>query len=101
VASPVLSNIYLDRLDKFIEQTLLPAYNRGERRTPYRPYMRLWQRAFRLERQGEREAGHALRKQMQAMPSRDPGDPGYRRLHYCRYADLCRSHHKSAPGVSI
>ena len=29
VVSPVLSNIYLDRLDKFIEQTLLPACNRG------------------------------------------------------------------------
>jgi len=87
VVSPVLSNIYLDRLDTYIEQTLLPAHNRGARRTPYRPYMRLWQRAFRLERQGEREAGHALRKQMQAMPSRDPDDPGYRRLRYCRYAD--------------
>ena len=87
VASPVLSNIYLDRLDKFIEQTLPPAYNRGARRTPYRPYMRLWQRACRLEQQGEREAGLALRKQMKTMPSRDPDDPGYRRLRYCRYAD--------------
>src|SRR6266480_6075402 len=47
VVSPVLSNIYLDRLDQFIEQILLPAHNRGARRTPYRPYMRLWQRACR------------------------------------------------------
>jgi group II intron reverse transcriptase/maturase len=87
VVSPVLSNIYLDRLDQYIEQTLLPAHNRGARRTPYRPYMRLWQRAYRLEQQGDRDGGQALRKQMKAMPSRDPGDPGYRRLHYCRYAD--------------
>jgi group II intron reverse transcriptase/maturase len=87
VVSPVLSSIYLDRLDKFIEQTLLPAHNRGARRTPYRPYMRLWQRAFRLDQRGKREAGRALRKQMKTMPSRDPGDPGYRRLRYCRYAD--------------
>jgi group II intron reverse transcriptase/maturase len=87
VVSPVISNIYLDRLDKFIEQTLLPAYNRGARRTPYRPYMRLWQRAWRLEQRGDKEAGRALRKQMKTMPSRDPGDPGYRRLRYCRYAD--------------
>jgi hypothetical protein len=28
-----------------------------------------------------------LRRQMKAMPSRDPADPGYRRLKYCRYAD--------------
>src|SRR5215467_14167431 len=87
VVSPVLSNIYLDRLDKFIEQTLLPAHNRGERRTPYRPYMRLWQRACRLEQKGERQAGSVLRKQMKTMPSRDADDPGYRRLRYCRYAD--------------
>jgi group II intron reverse transcriptase/maturase len=87
VVSPVLSNIYLDRLDKFIEQTLLPAYNRGERRTPHRPYMRLWQRACRLEQQGDREAGLTLRTQMKTMPSRNPNDPAYRRLRYCRYAD--------------
>lgn len=87
LVSPVLSNIYLDRLDTFIEQALLPAHNRGDRRTPYRPYMRLWQRAFRLEKAGDRETGMTLRKQMKTMPSRDPHDPAYRRLRYCRYAD--------------
>lgn len=87
VVSPVLSNIYLDRLDQYIEQTLLPAWNRGARRTPYRPYMRLWQRACRLEQKGRREAGLALRRQMKTMPSRNPDDPAYRRLRYCRYAD--------------
>jgi len=87
VVSPVLSNIYLDRLDKHIEQALLPAYNRGARRMANRPYARLWQRACRLEQRGEVEAGRMLRKQMKTMPSRDPGDPGYRRLAYCRYAD--------------
>ena len=87
VVSPVLSNIYLDRLDKHIEQALLPAYNRGARRAANRPYARLWQRACRLEQRGEAEAGRMLRKQMKTMPSRDPGDPGYRRLTYCRYAD--------------
>ena len=28
-----------------------------------------------------------LRRQMKTMPSRDPADPAYRRLRYCRYAD--------------
>ncbi|WP_218024937.1 reverse transcriptase/maturase family protein [Nocardia pseudovaccinii] len=87
VVSPVLSNIYLDRLDRFIEQTLLPAYNRGNRRTPYRPYMRLWQRAWRAEQAGNLDTGVLLRKQMKSLPSRDPADPAYRRLRYCRYAD--------------
>jgi retron-type reverse transcriptase len=32
VASPILSNIYLDRLDKFVETVLMPGYTRGVRR---------------------------------------------------------------------
>ena len=32
VVSPVLSNIYLDRLDKFVETVLIPEFTRGERR---------------------------------------------------------------------
>ena len=46
VVSPVLSNIYLDRLDQYIEQTLLPAHNRGARRTAWRgmPATRSWKR---------------------------------------------------------
>lgn len=91
IVSPLLANVYLDRLDKHIEANLLPAYNRGRRRRPYRPYMRLWQHACRLEQQGNWQAGRTLRRQMKTMTSRDPHDPGYRRLHYCRYADdwLC------------
>jgi hypothetical protein len=87
VVSPVLSNIYLDRFDQYMDKTLLPAHHRGARRTAYRPYMRLWQRAYRLEQKGELEAGRTLRRQMKTMPSRDPDDPDYRRLTYCRYAD--------------
>jgi group II intron reverse transcriptase/maturase len=87
VVSPVLSNIFLDRLDTYIEQALLPAYNQGDRRIPFRPYMRLWRRAWERERRGDRAGGRQLRGQMKTMPSRDPHDPGYRRLRYCRYAD--------------
>jgi retron-type reverse transcriptase len=32
IVSPILSNSYLDRLDKFVEGTLIPAYTRGEKR---------------------------------------------------------------------
>ena len=32
VASPILSNIYLDRLDQFVGQQLLPEYNHGRLR---------------------------------------------------------------------
>ncbi len=87
VLSPLLANIYPDRLDKYIETEQLPAYNRGDRRRPNREYMRLHQRIARLEQRGEREQAKALRKEMQHLPAREPDDPGYRRLKYIRYAD--------------
>jgi len=31
VISPILSNIYLDKLDQYVEQTLIPKYTRGDR----------------------------------------------------------------------
>jgi group II intron reverse transcriptase/maturase len=87
VISPTMSNIYLDRLDKYIETNLLPAHNRGARRRTYRPYMRLHRMITELENRGEIEQAKRLRKQLQRMPSRDPQDPNYRRLRYIRYAD--------------
>src|ERR1700756_2800024 len=44
VLSPVLSNIYLDKLDKFAEQELIPHYTRGERRARNPEYTRLCSR---------------------------------------------------------
>jgi group II intron reverse transcriptase/maturase len=38
VVSPVLSNIYLHKLDEFVEGNLIPQYTRGDRRTPNPPY---------------------------------------------------------------
>ena len=36
---------------------------------------------------GDRAEVRDLRRQMRRLPSRDPHDPGYRRLRYMRYAD--------------
>jgi group II intron reverse transcriptase/maturase len=87
VVGPILSNIYLDRLDQFVETVLLPAHNHGDRRRPYPPYMALLNAARRERIAGEREESRKLRQQAQKMPSRDPNDPDFRRLWYCRYAD--------------
>jgi group II intron reverse transcriptase/maturase len=87
VVSPILSNIYLDRLDQFVEQVLLPAHNRGARRKPYPPYMARLNAARNKRIAGDLEEAKALRKQAQQMPSRDPNDPEFRRLWYVRYAD--------------
>src|SRR6266704_6846474 len=32
IVSPILSNIYLDKLDKFVEQSIIPEHTRGQRR---------------------------------------------------------------------
>src|SRR3954447_1939087 len=87
VLSPLLSNIYLDRLDRYVEKTLLPVYNMGGQRKPYRPYMRMHKAIWKMERKGRRKEARPMRRQLQQLPSRDPNDPGFRRLHYIRYAD--------------
>jgi group II intron reverse transcriptase/maturase len=87
ILSPLLSNIYLNRLDRYVENTLLPVYNRGDRRRPYLPYMRMHKAVWKLEKKGQREGTRQMRRELQRLPSRDPDDPDYRRLHYLRYAD--------------
>ncbi len=49
----------------------------------------------RARRSGDRAAVRELRQQLRSMPNGDSKDPGYRRLRYLRYADLCRTRHKS------
>ena len=76
VVSPVLSNIYLDRLDDYIETGLCSRqYNQGDRTQSIRPYMRLWRRAWEREQRGDRAGGRELRRQMRTMPCRDPPIP--------------------------
>ncbi len=87
LTSPVLSNVYLDRLDQFVETTLLPKYNRGDRRRLNPVWVRLRGRATRLEKTGHQDEANLLRRQMKQMPSLDSMDPAYRRLRYVRYAD--------------
>ena len=87
IVGPILSNIYLDRLDKAIETNLLPAYNHGERRGYNPAYLKLMQQARRLRTKGQAQAAQALRRQAQQLPSLDTTNPAYRRLRYCRYAD--------------
>ena len=87
VISPILSNLVLDRLDRFVEQTLIPAYTRGERRKTYPPYVALTTAASAARRSGDLDAARRYSQQAQTLPSRDPNDPDFRRLRYLRYAD--------------
>ena len=87
VVSPVLSNIYMDRLDKFAETVLIPGYTRGVHRKNNPAYFKMTRAIGRARKRGDRAAVRELRKQRRGLPSQDPRDPGYRRLRYIRYAD--------------
>jgi group II intron reverse transcriptase/maturase len=87
VVSPVLSNIYLDRLDKFAETVLIPEYTRGAGRAPNPAYARVISAIKRARKRGDRAAVRQLRTQRRGMPTGNPQDPGFRRLRYARYAD--------------
>ncbi len=85
--SPILSNIYLQRLDDFIETELIPEYTRGEARGHNQEYLKVLSARARARKCGDRVKARELLSQLHRLPSKDPRDPGYRRLRYVRYAD--------------
>ena len=87
VLSPLLSNIYLHRLDAFVEEILMPEYNRGVERVKNPAYRKVQKALTRARERGDRVEARSLRQRLRGLPSKDPQDPGYRRLRYCRYAD--------------
>lgn len=87
ILSPLLANIYLHELDRYVEDQLIPAYTRGKRRIPnpeYRHLTKAWQRA---KQAGDEANAKQLDHQRRRLPSGDPQDPTFRRLRYLRYAD--------------
>ena len=87
VISPVLSNIYLDKLDKFVENELIPQHTRGKWHKSCPEYEKAVRQLQAARRRGDRAQAQELAREMRALPSKDPMDPGYRRLRYIRYAD--------------
>jgi len=85
--SPVLSNIYLHKLDDFVGNMLIPEYTRGETRTRNKEYERVRHAYRRARKSGNHETARELRRKQARLPSVDCNDPSYRRLHYARYAD--------------
>jgi group II intron reverse transcriptase/maturase len=85
--SPILANIYMDRLDKFVEQALIPEHTKGKTRAENPIYRRTSGRASCCRRIGRVEEAKRLERARRAMPANDTHDPDYRRLHYVRYAD--------------
>jgi hypothetical protein len=82
-----LSNIYLNKLDRFVEDTLIAEYTRGRNRQVNEEYRLL---TVDIGRERRRKNFHEVRRlvlERRKLMSRDPNDPSYRRLRYVRYAD--------------
>lgn len=87
VISPLLANIYLNELDKFIEEELIPRYNRGHKRRNNPAYNHQQSLMKKALRHADTERYKALAQQLRTMPSKDNYDLGFRRLKYVRYCD--------------
>jgi len=87
IISPLLANIYLNDLDRFIEDTLIPTYNRGDQRD-YNPAYQDANRAIaKARRHADIDEIKRIRAYRRNLPASDPNDPEYRRLRFVRYAD--------------
>lgn len=93
--SPVMSNLYLNELDSFME-TMMTEFNKGKRRGPNPLYNHYTERIHTIRKQVDRgkkdlktarQEITAIEKIRRTLPSSDPFDPDYKRLRYCRFAD--------------
>lgn len=101
IISPILANIYLDQLDKYMEE-YASKFDKGVRKEVsklYRHYQRKKGRAKVALKKAKtaEERNEALRlvkmydSLMMVTPAKNEGDTNYKRLKYVRYADdfLC------------
>jgi group II intron reverse transcriptase/maturase len=86
-ASPLLANIVLNELDRFVEDYLIPKNTRGKSRRDNPEYTKLAYGSRQARLKGDWNEAKRLRKMYTKLPSRDQNDPGFRRLRYVRYAD--------------
>lgn len=88
--SPILSNIYLNELDRQME-IRIAEFNKGERRRRDAEYTRIAyhksQAKKRARQTGNWTAYKALTQKMLSTPATDSQDSDFRRMYYCRYAD--------------
>lgn len=82
VLSPILCNIYMHKLDQYMED-LMQKYNKGTKKRQNPAYSKL---ANKLAKTSSRPERLAIRAQMRKIPAR-PMDPNMIRVKYVRYAD--------------
>ena len=97
IVSPILANIYLDKLDKYVKE-YIQHFDKGTKRRPGKESNNLANERKRTVRKlkkvkdGTEKAAlvarlKAIEQERAAFPSGDEMDESYRRLKYIRYAD--------------
>lgn len=86
IVGPVLTNLVLNQLDKFMEKEIAQ-FNKGTIRKRNPEYKRINERISYRKRDKKWEEVKALRKVARSIPSVIPDDPSFKRLWYVRYAD--------------
>jgi group II intron reverse transcriptase/maturase len=88
IVSPILANIYLDKLDQFVEG-LRKELDNGKHRKHNLQYKRLQDQRLYLAKQGKTKTQRfeELGRQMKKLPSTDMYDPDFIRVKFIRYAD--------------
>ena len=87
ILSPLLSNVYMDKLDQYVERTIIPQYTLGKKRAENKEYKTIANLTRKYKRHKDWAKVKETRKQLQIMPSKDTNDPKFKRLYYTRYAD--------------
>lgn len=87
IISPLLANIYLNELDKFVEDTLIPAYTKGDKRKRNPAYKSYERPLAEARKRGDFDEVKRMVRERRKLISVAPVDPDYRRLRYIRYAD--------------
>jgi hypothetical protein len=87
IISPILSNIYLDRFDRWVQAERIPAHTRGVPRKRKKEYRSIERPLGKARERGDGEAIRRLRQALRETPTVDYQDPNDARLRYVRYAD--------------
>jgi group II intron reverse transcriptase/maturase len=87
IISPLLANIYLDKLDQYVEQTISPAFMKGKEKQLNPEYVRLCKNRSLAKQKGNMATYRELGRILSNMATQVVYDPGFRRLKYVRYAD--------------
>jgi group II intron reverse transcriptase/maturase len=90
ILSPLLSNVYMNKFDQYVENTLIPRYTTGKKRARNKEYRSIDRQKYEHRKKQNWAEAKEFEKLAQRLPSVDPLDPNFRRLYFCRYADDAR-----------